>query len=360
MRTRGLLVRAVVIVVLARAAVARAGDDPQKAKQLFQEGTTYFDLGQFDKAIDSWQQGYKAKPDPGFLYNIGQAYRLAGDPQKAIFFYKGYLRNSPKAPNRADVEQRIAALQKQITEGGGKSPPPITNPPPAHTDTASPPGGNTPPAIATAPPTPPATEPPPVTPPPVVPPPPAETVVGAALPPQPSGQRPVDLAGAIGTDLWASGVRGKAQPSFAFTLTGGYTFGGPADRTMSFRLGGFFGYTFLDEAASKETFIALLVVPSLRMRVAPERVYLRADLGLGVLALGGLKPTSALLAPMQAVMINGAQSMLEVRPALALEILLKPSLGVFAETAIAASPKKQYFYQPINRVELLAGLTYRL
>ena len=59
---------------------------------------------------------------PGFLYNIAQAYRRRRTPQKAIFFYKGYLRNSPKAHNRAEVEQKIAALQKQIDGRGAAAP----------------------------------------------------------------------------------------------------------------------------------------------------------------------------------------------------------------------------------------------
>ncbi|HVU51969.1 MAG TPA: tetratricopeptide repeat protein, partial [Polyangia bacterium] len=91
------LALAVALAVLP--SMARA-DDTQRAKEFFQQGTTYFNLGDFDKAIEAFQEAYKAKPDPLFLYNIGQAYRLKGDAGKAIFFYKGYLRNAPKAPNR--------------------------------------------------------------------------------------------------------------------------------------------------------------------------------------------------------------------------------------------------------------------
>src|SRR5579862_4400184 len=102
------------IVLLALAASPARADDAQKARELFTQGNTYFDLGQFDKAIDAWQSGYQLKNDPGFLYNIAQAYRMTGDAQKAIFFYKRYLSNSPKAHNRAEVEQKIEALQKQL------------------------------------------------------------------------------------------------------------------------------------------------------------------------------------------------------------------------------------------------------
>src|SRR6185436_13409423 len=110
--------------------------DAEKARQLFQQGSKYYDLGQFDKAIEAWQQGYDQKPDPGFLYNIAQAHRQKQDPAKAIFFYKGYLRNSPKAHNRVEVEKKIAELQKQIDSG---APPANTTTPPPNTGTTTPP-----------------------------------------------------------------------------------------------------------------------------------------------------------------------------------------------------------------------------
>ena len=111
----------VVAALIAFAAAPAQAQDAEKARQLFQQGSKYYDLGQFDKAIEAWQQGYDQKPDPGFLYNIAQAYRQKQDAAKAIFFYKGYLRNSPKAHNRAEVDQKIAALQKQLDAG---APPP--------------------------------------------------------------------------------------------------------------------------------------------------------------------------------------------------------------------------------------------
>ena len=119
-----LLVALVFGVVLGLGAAPARADDTQRAKELFQQGTTLFNLGEFDKAIDAWQQGYKEKPDPGFLYNIGQAYRLKGDAPKAIFFYRGYLRNSPKAANRAGDrgEDRGAAEGIERAEGARRPP----------------------------------------------------------------------------------------------------------------------------------------------------------------------------------------------------------------------------------------------
>src|SRR5438045_4187271 len=203
-------------------------DDAQRAKELFEEGTRYFDLGQFDKAIDAWQAGYREKADPRFLYNIAQAYRLAGDASKAIFFYKGYLRNAPKASNRAEVEQKIQALQKQAAEDPNKTSGRATAPAGSSAGTGDaaratvappPPPPPAAPPIATnlplAPPAPPAsasvsTEPPP--PGLAASPEPMPTVTQPAAEPSPlETLRPLDLGAAIGVDGWSSGVQGKAD-----------------------------------------------------------------------------------------------------------------------------------------------------
>ena len=260
------------------ASPARA-DDAEHAKELFQQGTTLFNIGEFDKAIEAWQEGYKAKPDPGFLFNIAQAYRLKGDGQKAIFFYRGYLRNSPKAANRADVEARIAALQKAVSE----KPPiaaPVTAPSAVAPAPVAPPAAPAPaPALAPAPPAvvaPPFVEPPPV-PAPMneTPPPSAEAPAAAAA------NRPVDLGAALGFAAWTSGVRGSTQPSFAFDLAAGYAFGNDVFGAASFRLGAFYGYTFLKEPASTVGFSSLLVAPSVRVRLAARPSTSRAGSASG-------------------------------------------------------------------------------
>jgi len=374
MQTLGLRWSLVVLLALTfTTASARAADDPQRAKELFQQGTTYFDVGQFDKAIESWQEGYKAKPDPGFLYNIAQAYRLSGDAQKAIFFYKGFLRYSPKAPNRADVEQKIAALQKQINEGKPTTPP--TTSPPTQTTTPPPPpppGNGAPPVVAAGPPPlsppyPPGTfphEPPPVEAPPVIPPPGPPVVVSPPEGQAPGARpRPFDLAAAMGGDFWASGPSRSAQPSFAVMVSGGYSFGAASARRARFRIGAAFGYTFLaEEDAAKqtfrETFLSFVVEPGVSVRLTARRLYLQAGLGIGGLVIQNLKSSSSLLVAGNYT-ITGAQGMLELRPAASLEYLLTPALSLFAGPALAYSPQKPHFHAPISRFELSAGLAFR-
>jgi tetratricopeptide (TPR) repeat protein len=84
------------------------------AMEKFEEGRTLFRLNDFDGAIKVWTEAYKIKNAPNFLYNIAQAYREKKDFEKAISFYRSYLRDLPDAPNREVVEKRMAEMQEQL------------------------------------------------------------------------------------------------------------------------------------------------------------------------------------------------------------------------------------------------------
>ena len=107
------------VLILALSAGGAFADPKQdaEAKRLYEEGTKFYSLGDFPRAIEAYKKGFELKPDAVFLYNIAQAYRLSKKFEDALFFYKSFLRNLPGAVNRAEVEKRIeemnAALQKQ-------------------------------------------------------------------------------------------------------------------------------------------------------------------------------------------------------------------------------------------------------
>jgi hypothetical protein len=98
---------------------AQTTDAAAEAKQHYEEGTKAYSLGEFPRAITEFKAAYNAKAEPTLLFNIAQSYRLAGDPNQALFFYRSYLRNKPDAINRRDVERRIKELEKQIADGKG-------------------------------------------------------------------------------------------------------------------------------------------------------------------------------------------------------------------------------------------------
>jgi tetratricopeptide (TPR) repeat protein len=116
---------------------ARADEEERSkaAAQHFESGMARFNLQEWDGAIGEWQAGYRIKPAPEFLYNIGQAYRLSKRSDKALQFYETYLRVAPRAPNRAEVQRHINALREILKrEQAGASAAPVepsATPPPS-------------------------------------------------------------------------------------------------------------------------------------------------------------------------------------------------------------------------------------
>jgi tetratricopeptide (TPR) repeat protein len=147
------LTPAVVIAALLCAGTARAQDKPADpktaAKEHYNRGTSFYDLGRYDDAAKEFEAAYQLKNDPAFLYNLAQSYRQAGNHERAVHFYKTYLRYVPKAPNRADIEEKIKSEEQLAAKGTGTGtqPPPGTGTtPPPGTGTTPPPGtGTTPP-----------------------------------------------------------------------------------------------------------------------------------------------------------------------------------------------------------------------
>jgi tetratricopeptide (TPR) repeat protein len=120
-----------VLLVVAGLGNARADDDVASARSHFKRASRLYDLRRYREAAKEFEAAYEAKDDPAFLYNIAQAYRLAGDSAEAVGAYQSYLRRAPDAPHRREVEARIAEL-KQLVEDQRKTqqaPPLGTHPP---------------------------------------------------------------------------------------------------------------------------------------------------------------------------------------------------------------------------------------
>src|SRR5262249_38245523 len=87
-----------------------------EARDHYEKGLTHYNLGEFDPAVDEFKKAYELSSAPGLLFNIAQVYRAKEDYKQALYFYRTYLRLQPDAPNRADVEARIADLEKMVAE----------------------------------------------------------------------------------------------------------------------------------------------------------------------------------------------------------------------------------------------------
>jgi hypothetical protein len=88
----------------------------EQARKHYQEAQKQFDMGMWDAAVVEFTKAYELRPDPNFLYNMAQAYRRGGNARRAIDLYKNFLIKVPKSPQRAEVEERIQTLQRQLDE----------------------------------------------------------------------------------------------------------------------------------------------------------------------------------------------------------------------------------------------------
>lgn len=132
MRIVGVVSCSVVVACFAGAGAAQAAPDESQlaeAKQHYAAATKFYDLAEYEGALREFKEAYRAVEDPAFLFNIAQCHRKLGHTQDAITFYRNYLRRAPHAANRAEVERRIAELERAPA-----GPPPPGDTPPAAAD----------------------------------------------------------------------------------------------------------------------------------------------------------------------------------------------------------------------------------
>ncbi len=142
----GLLV--LLLSCLALGGPARA-DDVEQARAYVNKATGAYALSHYAVAAENFEKAFELKPDPALLYNAAQAYRLAGNKERALELYESYVRvYTGKKDMRPDIEGHIRQLKEAIerdraaatsppittmpmggTPGEGREPPP-TSPPP--------------------------------------------------------------------------------------------------------------------------------------------------------------------------------------------------------------------------------------
>lgn len=114
--------RALVAILILGVLSAPVAADKGAAKQHYQRGTMLFDLQRYGEAAVEYEKAFESWDNAALLYNIGQAYRLAGNLKKSVAAYRAFLRRVPNTPNRAEVETRIAALQQKLDEPATTTP----------------------------------------------------------------------------------------------------------------------------------------------------------------------------------------------------------------------------------------------
>lgn len=124
--------------LMQRCKVRLAGERTRRAEadRLYAAGRTALTLGQHDEAIKKLTAAYRKFPLPGYLFHLGEAHQGGKRYEKAVHFYRQYLRFNPGTPQASIVRKRIAECKRlhavrintNLGLGGTKRPPKKSRP----------------------------------------------------------------------------------------------------------------------------------------------------------------------------------------------------------------------------------------
>jgi tetratricopeptide (TPR) repeat protein len=92
------------------------------AEEHYRNAITAYNGGDHRRAIEEFKLAHAAVPDPLYLYNIAQAYRLMNAAADAVKYYQSFLAAAPDTPLRTSVQSRIDELKPALAASGGAAP----------------------------------------------------------------------------------------------------------------------------------------------------------------------------------------------------------------------------------------------
>ena len=108
-----------ITAVLAAAATSAQADNalrperiPNKARLLAEKGRAAHNAGDYAGAVAAFKEAYVLAPSPGLLFNIAQAYRLAGNCDESAWMYRRFLDTNPQGEHRSIAEGHLAAVER--------------------------------------------------------------------------------------------------------------------------------------------------------------------------------------------------------------------------------------------------------
>lgn len=100
------------------AAAQTADAMTEMARQRFQEGVTFYDAKDYEKARAAFLQAYALKKHPSVLLNLAQSELRSGHEADAAQHFDQYLRENPAATpaERGEAEKGLAAARARVAE----------------------------------------------------------------------------------------------------------------------------------------------------------------------------------------------------------------------------------------------------
>lgn len=90
-------------------------DAIERSKQLYANGTTLYEEGNYAQAAQAFEEAYTLSEREVFLYNISNAWERAGDLDKALDYLNQY-RVYATPEEAAKLDRRLVSLERRILE----------------------------------------------------------------------------------------------------------------------------------------------------------------------------------------------------------------------------------------------------
>jgi len=104
----------------------RAAEQPSGvATAHVRKATAAYNLGKYPEAAKEYEAAYEQTLDANLLFNIGQAYRLAGERDKAVTAYRSFIRSAPESEQRQLAESKIREIERQRSAAPAPAPAPV-------------------------------------------------------------------------------------------------------------------------------------------------------------------------------------------------------------------------------------------
>lgn len=99
-------------------ASAQTDEDREAAREHFGAGVGRYEAGDYQGALDAFQEAYRLAPHPMVRVNMANCYEHLGRPIEAIHHFERFLAESEDAPRqqRREVESAMRRLRQQIAE----------------------------------------------------------------------------------------------------------------------------------------------------------------------------------------------------------------------------------------------------
>jgi len=91
-----------------------------RAQKHFERGVAAFKAERFKDAVDAFLDAHREYPSPSLSFNAARAYDKLLDTAGALRFYREYLRQSPDASDRANVQKRVGELESKLQQERGR------------------------------------------------------------------------------------------------------------------------------------------------------------------------------------------------------------------------------------------------